>query len=348
MLAVKKRASHAAWNVCALLDEGSDRRPCRPIGSGRRPCRPTEEARPLADEECPPDLRPAREPAATDRPARGPAATLAELAEQIRRLHRPADKRRCPTGLAALDRALGGGLAMGTIHELVTPLEAAPARTIALLTVIHAPPGGWILYFDTTLDFYPPAAARLGVPLERLLVIRTARQADVLWACEQALRCASVAAVVLPVRSMDPAVSRRLQLAAEAGGGIGLIIRRDGTGPTFAATRIRVEGAGYRERGTEKGIKGSRDRGIKGSRDQGIKGSKQPPAPCAPRPAPPFPVSSFPGVTDVRRCLLTVLKLRDGSLPEPLMLELPDAAGDVPDSGDGGGRGSTPCSAAAG
>ena len=84
--------------------------------------------------------------------------------------------------------------------------------------------------------------AQLGVPLERLVVVRTARLADALWACEQTLRCQAVAAVVLPLRRLDPYTSRRLQLAAETGGSLGLLVRSDEPGePTFAASRVRFE-----------------------------------------------------------------------------------------------------------
>jgi protein ImuA len=89
---------------------------------------------------------------------------------------------------------------------------------------------------------YPPGVAQLGVPLGRLAVVRTSRPADALWACEQMLRCQAVAAVVLPLRTLDGYTSRRLQLAAETGGSLGLLVRGDEHGePTFAASRVRLE-----------------------------------------------------------------------------------------------------------
>ena len=100
----------------------------------------------------------------------------------------------------------------------------------------------WVFYIDTAGDFYPPAVVQLGLPLERLLVIRTKRNADALWICEQTLRCKAVAAVVLPIRTIDAYVSRRLQLAAETGGGLGFLLRSDARrGHTFAATRLQID-----------------------------------------------------------------------------------------------------------
>jgi len=170
---------------------------------------------------------------------------LAQLAEQIRRLRQRghAPPARCPSGLPALDAALGGGFTTGAIHELVAPAAGAPAYSIALRVAARAAVRHrWILYIDTQQDLYPPALAQLGVPLTRLVVVRTPHWADAWWVCEQALRCPAVAAVVLPVRTVDAYVSRRLQLAAETGGGLGLLIRREEHGePTFAATRLQLE-----------------------------------------------------------------------------------------------------------
>jgi protein ImuA len=170
---------------------------------------------------------------------------LARLAEQIRKLQadRRPPRRHCPTGLRALDAALGGGFALASVHELLAPRDGAPARSVALLAGARAAgEHRWILYLDTSGDFYPPGAVQLGVPLERLLVIRVWRQVDALWVSEQALRCRAVAAVILPVRRIDAYVSRRLQLAAESGGGLGLVIQSDPRpGHTFAASRLRLD-----------------------------------------------------------------------------------------------------------
>jgi hypothetical protein len=170
---------------------------------------------------------------------------LAQLAEQIRQLHYRGcpPPPRCPSGLYELDAALGGGFALAAVHELVAAEAGAPAWRVALCTAAHAAAGNkWIFYIDTRQELYPPGVAQLGVPLGRLLVVRTPRSADALWVGEQVLRCRAVAAVVLPVRTIDAYASRRLQLAAEAGGSLGLIIRDDQRGGhTFAASRLRLE-----------------------------------------------------------------------------------------------------------
>jgi len=46
-----------------------------------------------------------------------------------------------------------------------------------------------------------------------------------LWAIDQSLRCPGVSAVLADASGLDMGGSRRLQLAAEAGGGLGLLAR---------------------------------------------------------------------------------------------------------------------------
>jgi hypothetical protein len=211
----------------------------------------------------------------------------------------------------------------------------------------------WVFYIDTGGDFYPPAAAQLGLPLERLLVVRAKRNADALWVCEQALRCQAVAVVVLPVRTIDTYASRRLQLAAETGGGLGFLLRSDARGGhTFAATRLRLDPLP----GTQPGpaTNGTNETGWHGR--VGREGTG--PNPNAPEnPTPGFAtegasvreerpadtivpsrrntadtavphLEEFAGWYDlgdraIRRMWVTLLKLRDGRPAEPFELILP-------------------------
>ncbi|MEW6249853.1 MAG: hypothetical protein AB1716_04345 [Planctomycetota bacterium] len=176
-------------------------------------------------------------------PGRPRNPRLAQLAEQIRRMQRRGAAPRVASGLPALDAALDGGFVTAAVHELVAAAAGAAAHSLALRVAARAANRDrWVLYIDTPQDLYPPALAQLGVSLARLLVVRPWRAGDALWVCEQALQCRAVAAVVLPLRSVDALASRRLQLAAEAGRSLGLLVRSDERGgPTFAATRLRCE-----------------------------------------------------------------------------------------------------------
>ncbi len=170
----------------------------------------------------------------------------AELAERVRWIqwgYRGRGPLR-PSGWAALDSLLGGGWACGGVHELVSSSPAGPLWTVAwqasgaAAAVVRRP----ILCIDERDEIYPPGVVQLGVPLDWLLVVRVRQRLDALWVCEQALRSRALATVIAPLRSIDPHTSRRLQLAAELGGGLGFLILDQPRGsPTFAVTRLQID-----------------------------------------------------------------------------------------------------------
>jgi len=101
-----------------------------------------------------------------------------------------------------------------------------------------------IVFVDREGDFYPPAAWGLGLPVDRLVVVRPGNERDAYWAMDQSLRCAAVAVVVGSLGGLNDSLARRLQLAAETCGGLGILLRPVAR-PThrFAAVRMRIEGA---------------------------------------------------------------------------------------------------------
>jgi protein ImuA len=92
---------------------------------------------------------------------------------------------------------------------------------------------------------YGPGLARFGLDPERMILVRCGDQGEVLWSFEEALRCRGVACAVaeLGPRGLDLLASRRLQLAAEAGGGAGLALRpgEPDPSPNAALTRWLAE-----------------------------------------------------------------------------------------------------------
>jgi hypothetical protein len=80
-----------------------------------------------------------------------------------------------------------------------------------------------------------------------LIVVHAAGQADNTWALDQALRCAGVAAVLAWPEAcdgrLDSKTFRRLQLAAEQGSSLGLLLRprRVQHEPSWADVRLAVE-----------------------------------------------------------------------------------------------------------
>jgi protein ImuA len=81
----------------------------------------------------------------------------------------------------------------------------------------------------------------LGFDLRHVYLLRTRTQQDEIWAITQCLRCRGVGAVIAAPAKLSRIEARRLQLAAEAGGTVGILLRDPKTSIYAAATRWLVE-----------------------------------------------------------------------------------------------------------
>lgn len=149
------------------------------------------------------------------------------------------------SGCEPLDRLLPGpGFRRGTLAEWLSADAASGAGTLTLLAAREAAlQGGAVVVLDLGREFYPPAAVRLGIEPEKLIVVQPASQSEGNWALDQALRCRAVAAAVAWPASLDGHTFRRLQLASEEGGSLGLLIRPAAARaePSWADVRLWVE-----------------------------------------------------------------------------------------------------------
>jgi len=83
----------------------------------------------------------------------------------------------------------------------------------------------WLVWIAPPYEPYAPALAQAGVDLSRFLVVRPPTATEALWAAEQALSSGVCAAVLLWLRGTDDRWLRRLKLAAETGGALGVLFR---------------------------------------------------------------------------------------------------------------------------
>jgi protein ImuA len=150
-----------------------------------------------------------------------------------------------PLGLPGIDRALpGGGLARGCLHELCgAPDRGAALGFAAVLLGRLMADGGHVVWIGPRDELFAPGLAELGIAPERLIMVRARSRAARLWALEEALRSAGLAAALAEVDRLTLTESRRLQLAAEAKGVSAFLLRPPGAGttPSAAATRWRIE-----------------------------------------------------------------------------------------------------------
>jgi hypothetical protein len=79
-----------------------------------------------------------------------------------------------PTGFAALDALLGGGVPRGQITELVGRASSGRTSVVFSLLAEATTRGEIAAYIDATDCFDPESAQKAGIALQRLLWVRTA------------------------------------------------------------------------------------------------------------------------------------------------------------------------------
>jgi hypothetical protein len=117
------------------------------------------------------------------------------------------------------------------------------AVTLSLLSAREAcREGGELVVIDRRQAFYPPAAAAWGIDLARLIVLHPRTVRDELWAAVESLRSSAVAAVWGTIDRLDNRTFRSLQLAAQAGRTLGVLLRPGGARgqPSWADVRLGV------------------------------------------------------------------------------------------------------------
>ncbi|WP_457584499.1 ImuA family protein [Ensifer canadensis] len=178
---------------------------------------------------------------------------ISELRDRIASLEGSAAKTAACLGFGVpeIDASLpGGGLSHGALHEFAGGGAGTVDGAAAALCVagIAARTKGPILWCLTRPDLFFPALAQAGLSAERLIFAEADREEDVLASMEEGLSYGGLGAVVGEIVRLPMTASRRLQLAAEKTGTMGLIVRRwrrqaeasDFGQPTASTTRWRV------------------------------------------------------------------------------------------------------------
>ena len=150
-------------------------------------------------------------------------------------------------GCEALNRCLpDGGYAPGSVIEYLRAMPGCGASLLAFTAASAAmqSTSGFLVVVDTQHNIYPPALASWGIDLDKVVLVRPQSDVDALWAVDQSLRTPAVAAVVADVERIDDRAARRMQLAAEQGGGLALLLRPASArrGPSWADVQWMVRG----------------------------------------------------------------------------------------------------------
>jgi protein ImuA len=189
------------------------------------------------------------------------------LRDQVARLERTGaiagsrhDKLRPVTlGAPDLDRHLPwGGLPRAALHEVAGEgadrEQGAAAAGFAALWLARLQESGPVLWIvragnRAAIDLHAHGLHQQRLDPKRLILVAAKRDDEALWAMEEGLKAKSLGAVLGEIEKLDLTASRRLQLAAEAGGVTAFVLRRwrvmeratrDAAQPIAAVTRWRV------------------------------------------------------------------------------------------------------------
>lgn len=132
------------------------------------------------------------------------------------------------TGLPGFDNiAPASSFKTAVVHELLWKKRASPKSVALLLAKAAQSRGGKIVWSDPNCELYLPALLAAGINLRQLILLRCHDRLDELSALAECLQSRGVSATVATLSKLSPVEARRLQLAAERGGGIGIFMRPD-------------------------------------------------------------------------------------------------------------------------
>mgnify|MGYP002777795435 CR=1 FL=1 len=184
-----------------------------------------------------------------------PVPSIAELRETLRTLDGGGSREHpvLPFGLDLLDgRLADGGIRLDALHEMVGQGAGwgDDAAAVLFIAGIVARTTGPVLWAVRSRDLFAPGLYQAGLDPSRVLYAEARDDAELLAVMEDGLRHRGLAAVIGEAKRVAMASTRRLQLAAEGGRTVALLLKRparDGddpfTVPSAAVTRWRVASA---------------------------------------------------------------------------------------------------------
>ena len=179
-------------------------------------------------------------------------ALLESLRAQLRTLEPSGFKRRptLPFGIADLDSRLSDhGLRLDALHEIAGASAdmADDCAATLFMAGIAARAWGPVLWVVRRRDLFAPGLSQSGLDHKRLIYAEAADDGELLAIMEEGLRHRGLGAVIGEAKRADMTVTRRLQLAAEGGRTIALLLKRHAREdsdplrlPTAAVTRWRI------------------------------------------------------------------------------------------------------------
>lgn len=119
---------------------------------------------------------------------------------------------------------------LGAVHEMLcNTVEEATASSGFLAGILSSilKNGGTVMWIGAAPCIFPPSLKAFGVNPDNIIFLTIQKEKDILWAMEEALKCASLSVVVGEINDISFNTSRRFQLAVELSGVTSFLLRRN-------------------------------------------------------------------------------------------------------------------------
>ena len=175
-------------------------------------------------------------------------------------------RRRCATGIAAVDRVLEGGFPRGRLSEITGPPSSGRTSLALALLAAATAAGELVALVDASDAFAPDAATAAGVDLGRVLWARAPRPVEALRGAECLLQTAGFALVLLDLahstaERSSPAWLRLARVAAASDAAL-VVLASGPLAGSCAALRLEMQPAGTRFAGTPALFEGLETRAV--------------------------------------------------------------------------------------
>jgi cell division inhibitor SulA len=147
------------------------------------------------------------------------------------------------TGYIQLDRLLPqSGWPASELVELLCPQwGVGEIQLLSMALAGLSQQARWIVWVAPPWIPYGPALASRGIALDKLIIVRAATLKDQLWALEQCLASGACSAVLGWPDTLQSGQVRRLQLAAQKGRCLGVILRPEAQRQQASPAPLRLE-----------------------------------------------------------------------------------------------------------
>ena len=176
------------------------------------------------------------------------AEIIAELQSDIFRLEgfRPTNSHVVDLGLGPISEAFpNSSFPQGAVHEFLSAHAEDATATSGFIAGLLSPLMGnigTVLWISSSRTLFPPALKSFGIQPDRVIFVDLKNEKHILWAMEEALKCAALTAVVGEMREISFTTSRRLQLAVEQSKVTGFVLRHHPrkVNPTACVSRWKI------------------------------------------------------------------------------------------------------------